>query len=173
VLGFEDRRHRPIARLAHKKLGKSCSLAQLLPPSRKTAAEEADPVSSHEIAGDALHVGLGTDFDGGQGTEAAPVELDTIADLPKLASALAAHGFPDPDIAAVRQTASTASTTAASVTPSLPSPARQLELSAQFKGRTPTTPPRATMPSITRSESSRDVATVRCECAWLATTGPS
>jgi membrane dipeptidase len=54
-----------------------------------------------QIAGDALHVGLGTDFDGGQGTEAAPAELDTIADLPKLASVLATRGFAEPDIAAV------------------------------------------------------------------------
>ncbi len=54
-----------------------------------------------QIAGDAAHVGLGTDFDGGQGAEAAPAELDTIADLPKLASTLAARGFADADIAAV------------------------------------------------------------------------
>ena len=54
-----------------------------------------------QIAGDAAHVGLGTDFDGGQGAEAAPAELDTIADLPKLASALAARDFADADIAAV------------------------------------------------------------------------
>jgi membrane dipeptidase len=54
-----------------------------------------------EIAGDAAHVGLGTDFDGGQGAEAAPAEVDTIADLPKLAAALAARGFADSDIAAV------------------------------------------------------------------------
>jgi membrane dipeptidase len=54
-----------------------------------------------QIAGDVAHVGLGTDFDGGQGAEAAPAELDTIADLPKLASALAARDFADADIAAV------------------------------------------------------------------------
>jgi membrane dipeptidase len=54
-----------------------------------------------QIAGDTLHVGLGTDFDGGQGAEAAPTELDTIADLPKLASALAARGYADTDVAAV------------------------------------------------------------------------
>jgi membrane dipeptidase len=54
-----------------------------------------------QIAGDARHVGLGTDFDGGQGSEATPEELDTVADLPKLASALAARGFAHADIAAV------------------------------------------------------------------------
>ncbi|MDQ3822652.1 MAG: membrane dipeptidase [Actinomycetota bacterium] len=54
-----------------------------------------------EIAGDAGHVGLGTDFDGGQGAESAPAELDTIADLPRLATALAARGYPDTDVPAV------------------------------------------------------------------------
>lgn len=54
-----------------------------------------------QIAGDAAHVGLGTDFDGGQGAEAAPAELDTIADLPKLTSALAERGFADNDVVAV------------------------------------------------------------------------
>jgi membrane dipeptidase len=54
-----------------------------------------------QIAGDAAHVGLGTDFDGGQGSESAPAELDTIADLPSLAPALRARGFGDADIRAV------------------------------------------------------------------------
>jgi membrane dipeptidase len=47
------------------------------------------------------HVGIGTDFDGGQGSESVPAELDTIADLPKLAGALGAHGYSDGEIAAV------------------------------------------------------------------------
>ena len=46
-----------------------------------------------QVAGDVRHVGLGTDFDGGQGAETAPAELDTIADLPKLADALARRGY--------------------------------------------------------------------------------
>jgi membrane dipeptidase len=54
-----------------------------------------------QIAGDAMHVGIGSDFDGGQGAESAPAELDTIADLPKLSRVLAARGYPDADIAAV------------------------------------------------------------------------
>jgi membrane dipeptidase len=54
-----------------------------------------------QIAGDARHVAIGTDFDGGQGAEAAPAEIDTIADLPKLATALAAGGFSADDVAAV------------------------------------------------------------------------
>jgi membrane dipeptidase len=51
-----------------------------------------------ELSGDALHVGVGSDFDGGQGAEATPAELDTIADLPLLAGALANRGY---DAAAV------------------------------------------------------------------------
>lgn len=53
------------------------------------------------VAGDAAHVGIGSDFDGGQGAESAPSELDTIADLPKLSSTLARRGFDESDIAAV------------------------------------------------------------------------
>jgi membrane dipeptidase len=54
-----------------------------------------------QIAGDARHVGIGTDFDGGQGAEAVPAELDTIADLPVIADTLCRHGYKDEDIAAV------------------------------------------------------------------------
>jgi membrane dipeptidase len=43
--------------------------------------------------GDAEHVALGSDFDGGFGSEEAPAELDTVADLVKIAPALEAHGF--------------------------------------------------------------------------------
>lgn len=41
-----------------------------------------------ELAGDTLHVGIGSDFDGGFGTESIPAELDTIADLQKIGRAL-------------------------------------------------------------------------------------
>lgn len=54
-----------------------------------------------EIAGDAVHVGIGTDFDGGQGAESAPAELDTVADLPKLAAALARRGYAETDVAGI------------------------------------------------------------------------
>ncbi len=46
-----------------------------------------------QITGDVRHAGLGTDFDGGQGAETAPAEIDTIADLPKLAAALTHRGY--------------------------------------------------------------------------------
>jgi len=48
-----------------------------------------------QVAGTAAVVAIGSDFDGGFGAEAAPVGLDTIADLPRLADALADLSFPD------------------------------------------------------------------------------
>jgi membrane dipeptidase len=54
-----------------------------------------------ELAGDTSHVGIGTDFDGGQGAEAAPSELDTVADLPRIADALSHHGYDDGAVAAI------------------------------------------------------------------------
>ena len=54
-----------------------------------------------QMAGDAQHVALGTDFDGGFGSESTPAELDTIADLPKIATALKARGYGDADVEAI------------------------------------------------------------------------
>jgi membrane dipeptidase len=54
-----------------------------------------------QAVGDAGHVGLGSDFDGGFGAEAAPAGIETVADLPKLAVALADRGYADADVAAV------------------------------------------------------------------------
>jgi membrane dipeptidase len=54
-----------------------------------------------ERAGDTRHVGIGTDFDGGQGAEAAPAELDTVADLPRIAEALSRHGYDDDAVMAI------------------------------------------------------------------------
>jgi membrane dipeptidase len=51
--------------------------------------------------GDAKHVALGSDFDGGFGSEAAPAGIDTVADLVKIASALEERGFEPKHIAAV------------------------------------------------------------------------
>jgi len=51
--------------------------------------------------GDAEHVGLGSDLDGGFGSESAPAELDTVADVPKLATALGEHGFEAAHIRAI------------------------------------------------------------------------
>jgi membrane dipeptidase len=54
-----------------------------------------------QLAGNAYHVGIGTDFDGGFGAETIPAELDTIADLPRLADALSGHGYGQADIEAI------------------------------------------------------------------------
>jgi membrane dipeptidase len=54
-----------------------------------------------QLAGDARHVGLGSDFDGGFGLQSVPVEVDTVADLGKLAPLLAEKGYTGEDIAAV------------------------------------------------------------------------
>ncbi|MDW8065638.1 MAG: membrane dipeptidase [Anaerolineae bacterium] len=51
--------------------------------------------------GDARHVGIGSDFDGGFGAESAPAEFDTVADLPKIAQALREAGFAEADVEAV------------------------------------------------------------------------
>ncbi len=51
-----------------------------------------------DIAGDALHVGIGTDFDGGFGMESTPKEIDTVTDLQKVGDALAGK-FSDEDVA--------------------------------------------------------------------------
>jgi membrane dipeptidase len=51
--------------------------------------------------GDAQHVALGSDFDGGFGREAVPAQIDTVADLRKIAAALAEHGFEMEHIASI------------------------------------------------------------------------
>lgn len=54
-----------------------------------------------QIAGNTNHVGLGTDFDGGFGVESVPHEIDTIADLPKLAPELKKKGYNEEDLARI------------------------------------------------------------------------
>ena len=70
---------------------------------KKDAVTLADAVwhAQHicDLAGDARHVGIGSDFDGGFGMESTPREIDTAADLWKLGDALSAASFRDADIA--------------------------------------------------------------------------
>jgi membrane dipeptidase len=54
-----------------------------------------------QLAGDARHVGLGSDFDGGFGYPATPKEINTIADLQQLAPLLHHKGYTEADIAAI------------------------------------------------------------------------
>ena len=50
-----------------------------------------------QMAGDSLHAGIGSDFDGGFGLQSIPLEMDTIADLQKIASGLMARGYSESD----------------------------------------------------------------------------
>ncbi|MFH1446096.1 MAG: membrane dipeptidase [Chloroflexota bacterium] len=54
-----------------------------------------------QIAGDANHVGIGTDFDGGFGLQDTPIELETIADLQKLSALLEKNGYSEKNIASI------------------------------------------------------------------------
>lgn len=51
-----------------------------------------------QLAGNAMHVGIGTDLDGGYGTEQTPADLDTIADLARIPDMLAKRGYSTQDI---------------------------------------------------------------------------
>ncbi len=51
-----------------------------------------------QLAGNALHAGIGTDLDGGYGTEQTPYDLDTIADLARLPEMLSKRGYTTSDI---------------------------------------------------------------------------
>jgi membrane dipeptidase len=52
-----------------------------------------------QLTGSYQHVGIGSDLDGGYGREQSPCDLDTIADLQKLAELLAGRGYADQEIA--------------------------------------------------------------------------
>ena len=51
-----------------------------------------------DLIGNARHVGIGTDMDGGLGRDQIPVEIQTSADLPRVADALSSFGFGDQDV---------------------------------------------------------------------------
>ena len=65
----------------------------------EAVAEHVDHIC--QVAGNCHHAGIGSDLDGGYGTEQTPRDLDTIADLQKLADLLAAHGYGEQEIDAV------------------------------------------------------------------------
>jgi membrane dipeptidase len=79
----------------------------LLPPDEygKRRANLADVIAhvKHicDLAGNANHVGLGTDMDGGLGRDEIPLQIETSADLPRVAYSLAATGLDDSDVAKV------------------------------------------------------------------------
>ena len=51
-----------------------------------------------QLAGNSLHAGIGSDLDGGYGTEQCPHDLDTISDLQKLPDLLRAKGYSGEDV---------------------------------------------------------------------------
>jgi len=51
-----------------------------------------------QITGNADHVAIGSDFDGGFGVESVPAEIDTIADLSLIGSALKERGYSEADV---------------------------------------------------------------------------
>jgi len=51
-----------------------------------------------QLAGNALHIGIGSDLDGGFGKEQSPYDIETIADLQTIPKLLAARGYSDQDV---------------------------------------------------------------------------
>jgi membrane dipeptidase len=51
-----------------------------------------------QVAGNALHIGIGSDLDGAFGTEQSPYDLDTITDLQRIPDLLKKRGYSDDDI---------------------------------------------------------------------------
>jgi membrane dipeptidase len=62
----------------------------------ETICEHIDHIC--QLAGNTRHVGIGTDLDGGYGTEQTPLDVDSIADLANLDGLLAARGYKPADI---------------------------------------------------------------------------
>lgn len=56
-----------------------------------------------QVAGNALHIGIGSDLDGAFGKEQSPHDLDTIADLQRVPALLKKRGYCDEDISNVMQ----------------------------------------------------------------------
>ena len=54
-----------------------------------------------QLAGNARHVGIGSDLDGGYGCEQTPIDLDRISDLQQLPELLEKRGYSAEDIAAI------------------------------------------------------------------------
>jgi membrane dipeptidase len=52
-----------------------------------------------QVAGSSRHAAIGTDLDGGYGTEQCPSDLDTIVDIQKIPDLLRARGYSDDDVA--------------------------------------------------------------------------
>ena len=72
------------------------------PKPRVTLAMVADHIDHIcQLAGDADHAAIGSDFDGGFGLQSVPAELDTVADLQQVASKLMERGYSESEAANV------------------------------------------------------------------------
>lgn len=67
--------------------------------SLSTVVDHIDHVC--QIAGNAAHAAIGTDLDGGYGIEQTPHDLDTIADVARIADLLRGRGYREQDVEAV------------------------------------------------------------------------
>jgi membrane dipeptidase len=54
-----------------------------------------------QLAGTARHCAIGSDLDGGYGTEQTPLDLESIADLSRLTEILARRGYSESDVAGI------------------------------------------------------------------------
>ncbi len=62
----------------------------------ETVADHIDHIC--QVAGNANHVGIGSDLDGAFGREQCPSDVHTIADLSKIPALLAGRGYTQPDL---------------------------------------------------------------------------
>jgi membrane dipeptidase len=51
-----------------------------------------------QVAGDSRHAAIGSDLDGGYGTEQTPGDLDTIVDLQKIPGLMRRRGYSEADV---------------------------------------------------------------------------
>ena len=90
-------------------IGAACDDWMLYPgwgPETSRSVVSLDAVVDHidhvcQLAGNAEHSAIGSDLDGGYGTEQCPRDLDTIVDLQKVAGLLRTRGYQPADIEAV------------------------------------------------------------------------
>jgi membrane dipeptidase len=74
-------------------------IRRVTPPSVVTMEAVADQIDHIcQVAGNADHVAIGSDLDGGFGIEQCPYDLDTIADLQKIPGMLRERGYSDAEI---------------------------------------------------------------------------
>tara|TARA_Y100000588_G_scaffold98228_1_gene106719 strand:- start:123 stop:1187 length:1065 start_codon:yes stop_codon:yes gene_type:complete len=75
---------------------KRVSTVEELKPKLEHVVKNIDRVC--QLAGNSLHSAIGTDLDGGFGTEQSPQDLDTIADVQKVFPMLEARGYTQEDL---------------------------------------------------------------------------